>query len=73
MATIAIAGASGFIGRHLMASLQERHQLVALGRTQRADTANVSWRKTDLFSMGSTQNGLVGAEIAVYLVHSMLP
>jgi uncharacterized protein YbjT (DUF2867 family) len=72
---IAVAGASGFVGRVLVDALCKQHQVLALGRqTQTAETRpGVEWRKVDLFSAGSTVAALKGAEIAIYLVHSMMP
>lgn len=72
--TIVIAGASGFIGRHLIQSLKEKFNLICLSRSQRkSNEASVNWKASDLFSYSSVINALEGADIAIYLVHSMLP
>lgn len=74
--TIAVAGASGFVGRHLCRSLAEAgHRVVALSRSGRApvDHPAVEGRACDLFSLLDLERALAGAEQAVYLVHSMLP
>ncbi len=48
--------------------------MVALSRNSIRDLpANAEWRETDLFSLGSTERALEGVDVAVYLVHSMLP
>jgi uncharacterized protein YbjT (DUF2867 family) len=76
MAKIAIVGASGFVGTHLIEELVKvgQHQIYALGRSQpKIRSPQVEWRSTDLFSMQSTFKSLKGAEVAVYLVHSMMP
>jgi uncharacterized protein YbjT (DUF2867 family) len=74
MKTIAIAGASGFVGRALLEALAGKHQVIALGRQARSsERADIEWRKTDLFSASSTMAALKGAEVAIYLVHSMMP
>ncbi len=71
-----IAGASGFIGRSLSAQLSTHFRVVGLSRRPiepKADDGVAEWRQADLFSMGETEQGLQGADYAVYLVHSMLP
>lgn len=74
MATIAIAGASGFVGSHLIQRLLGKHTLVALGRSlPNGVPVGVEWRVTDLFSMQSTFEALRGVDVAIYLVHSMMP
>lgn len=75
---VAVAGASGFVGRRLLPRLAEKHAVVALGRsalrdgTVESDTG-VRWRRCDLFSLRQTEEALEGADLAVYLVHSMQP
>jgi uncharacterized protein YbjT (DUF2867 family) len=75
MGKIAIAGASGFVGRSLIESLRHTHQVVALGRELPVEKSlsNEEWRKVDLFSVTSTVEALRGADTAIYLVHSMVP
>ncbi len=80
MSRIAIAGATGFIGRHLIERLRSRqgtasHSILALTRSTRtsAPSEAVEWRAADLFSLPDTERALAGADIACYLVHSMLP
>jgi uncharacterized protein YbjT (DUF2867 family) len=73
---VAIAGASGFVGSHLIAALGEEFHVVALARGPRAPAdagARIEWRACDLFSSTSTHAALVGVDVAVYLVHSMMP
>ena len=73
MGKIAIAGATGFVGQHLLPKLaQQRCQLLARSEPKLISPLH-EWRKTDLFSVHSTTQALAGAEIAIYLVHSMLP
>ncbi|MDW0113603.1 NAD(P)H-binding protein [Sporosarcina saromensis] len=71
---IAIAGASGYIGRNLVKQLKGHAKVIALSRTDNHhnNTEDVEWRCCDLFSMKDAEKGLAGADIAVYLVHSML-
>jgi uncharacterized protein YbjT (DUF2867 family) len=75
MKKIAVAGASGFVGRALLDALSGNYQVLALGRGAPSieSRAGVEWRKVDLFSAGSTVAALKGAEVVIYLVHSMMP
>jgi len=66
---VAIAGASGFVGRALWKQLlEDGHEVVALSRR-----ARVGMRRCDLFSLPDTEAALEGVDVAVYLVHSMMP
>ena len=76
--TIAIAGASGFVGRALRDRLHEEFDLVALTRSQsRSDSTEqqdgVTWRQCDLFDPEAITGALEDVDILVYLVHSMSP
>jgi uncharacterized protein YbjT (DUF2867 family) len=73
MARIAIAGAAGFVGTNLIRALGGGHSIRALGRGAPAPRAGVEWKQTDLFSAGSAVEALDGIDVAVYLVHSMMP
>jgi uncharacterized protein YbjT (DUF2867 family) len=71
-----VAGASGFVGRALLRALAPDFEVVALGRgrpDEGAAAAPVSWRRCDLFSLRETEEALAGVDVAVYLVHSMMP
>jgi uncharacterized protein YbjT (DUF2867 family) len=80
---VAIAGASGFVGRALCRLLVPGHRVIELSRSPapradesppRADArSNRISRRCDLFSLLETERALAGADVAVYLVHSMLP
>jgi uncharacterized protein YbjT (DUF2867 family) len=70
--TVAIAGASGFVGSHLCRALRDDYRVVGLARRPREDVG-LQWRACDLFSATSTFAALQGADVAVYLVHSMMP
>lgn len=71
---IAVAGASGFVGRALLPGLSVRGDVVALTRVApAASTGPVTWRRCDLFSVRETELALEGADHAFYLVHSMMP
>lgn len=71
---VAIAGASGFVGRALTSALTGQHDIIALARQAPAESAaGVEWRASDLFNLRDAERALAGADVAVYLVHSMMP
>lgn len=76
---VAIAGASGYVGKALVAALVPDHRVIALSRggleseEPEAQGAGLCQRRCDLFSLRQLTYALRGADVAVYLVHSMLP
>lgn len=74
--TLALAGATGFVGLSLREALGDRYRLVGLTRSvtqaSRSDP-RTEWRRVDLFSRSDVERSLEGVDRAVYLVHSMLP
>jgi uncharacterized protein YbjT (DUF2867 family) len=70
---VGVAGASGFVGRNLLEALSADVRVRGLSRSERVSTAGVEWVSADLFSYQSTRAALEGVDVAVYLVHSMLP
>jgi nucleoside-diphosphate-sugar epimerase len=70
---IVIAGASGFIGKELIKVLKDQHEVIGISRYSKSDEENVKWVQCDLFSLIDIENTLANADVAVYLVHSMLP
>mgnify|MGYP001409318133 FL=1 len=71
---LAIAGASGFIGRWFIETYKNQYDVVALSRKQiKKENNHVEWRTVDLFSISSSINALKGVDYALYLVHSMQP
>ena len=74
MLRVTIAGGSGFIGRHLIQSIQDAFLVNALSRSIRTyDHSNVVFKQTDLFSLTSVTEALKETDVAIYLVHSMMP
>lgn len=78
MVKVVIAGASGFMGGLLLEHLRSDYSLIALGRSRPVTGEipglhGIEWRSCDLFSLLQTEKALKGAEIGIYLVHSMLP
>ena len=73
---IAVAGASGFVGRYLIEALIKRkYQVIALSRKKRTNENKpyLEWIQCDLFSRKDSQAALSGCDMAVYLTHSMIP
>lgn len=76
MKTVAIAGASGFIGQNLINQLLKDtdYNIIALSRSDKtSDIDRVSWKKCDLFSVLDIEKAIQGSDYLVYLVHSMQP
>ncbi len=74
MKNITIAGASGYIGRNLLRHIPESYSVKALSRKNKvSEHDHLTWAAVDLFSFQSTSNALINTDIAIYLVHSMLP
>jgi uncharacterized protein YbjT (DUF2867 family) len=71
--TVVIAGAAGFVGMPLVERLSEHFDVIALSRSARSSRAGVEWRTCDLLSGRDASAAVAGAELAIYLVHSMLP
>jgi uncharacterized protein YbjT (DUF2867 family) len=80
---VAITGATGFVGSALASRLESECAVIALGRrypkrdTEKPDdllsTPGIVRRRCDLFSVRQVRGALEGAQIAIYLVHSMSP
>jgi uncharacterized protein YbjT (DUF2867 family) len=71
-ATVAIAGATGFLGRALCRDLARDHRVLALSRGE-GPVEGAETRACDLFAQEQVEAALTGADAAIYLVHSMLP
>jgi len=70
--TVAVAGASGFVGRALLIHLLDSgHDVVALGRSVDTLPAEARAIAVDAGDETTTANALVGTDAAYYLVHSM--
>ncbi|MNJ96858.1 hypothetical protein D3C87_145920 [compost metagenome] len=70
---IVVAGASGFVGKALLQKIQSQHHVIGLSRSKAQTNEKIEWRSCDLFSLLDAEKGLEGADIAIYLVHSMKP
>ncbi|MBL92307.1 MAG: hypothetical protein CMH56_10930 [Myxococcales bacterium] len=73
-ATVAVAGASGFIGQALGPLLGNQNHLIGLSRSAKpAQNGYSEFRRADLFSMKDAESALENVDYAIYLVHSMMP
>lgn len=70
---VAVAGATGLIGKHLLSQLGDAHEWIALSRREKESTERVTWRSCNLFSLLDAEEGVRGADVGIYLVHSMMP
>ena len=73
--TIAIAGATGFIGKWLIDRYKNEFNITALSRNKvlNNNQGPVKWKQVDLYSISSTTEVLSEVDVAIYLVHSMMP
>ena len=71
--TVAIAGATGFIGSRLCELFPEQFNIIALTRKPKETHPLFTWRICDLYNLDSCLTALHGVDAAVYLVHSMMP
>jgi uncharacterized protein YbjT (DUF2867 family) len=67
---IAVAGATGFVGKALIRALLPEHDVIALTRTLPSAPSpdGESFRACDLFDLRDAERALAGADAAVYLV-----
>lgn len=72
---VAVTGASGYIGSHLLEQVTKQADVIALSRNgdDKQNSEHVTWRSCDFYSLGDAEKGLEGADYAIYLVHSMKP
>jgi len=76
---IAVAGATGFIGRALVHALKADYEVVGITRSRTLPPGDppgrpgLRWVTADLFSLLEVERALEGVDAAFYLVHSRLP
>lgn len=71
--SVVIAGASGFVGKALIDALASNHNVIGLSRNPMRDREGFEWRGCNLYSLLQAEEGVRGADVAIYLVHSMMP
>jgi len=70
---VAIAGATGYIGKWFMDRFKDQYHIVGLSRREVVHNPEpeIEWRQVELYSISSTTEALKGVDYAIYLVHSM--
>lgn len=61
------------MGQYLIEELKDSFNVRAISRGARKNEESVEWVQADLYSMLDCEHALRGCDIAIYLVHSMLP
>ena len=71
---ILVTGATGFVGGRLVRELSRQHEVVALRRRVTGEEQpGVTWRACDLYSLVQAEAAIRDVDVAIYLVHSMMP
>jgi uncharacterized protein YbjT (DUF2867 family) len=69
---VVVFGATGTVGRALLATLTEKHRLVAVSRRPPSERADgIEWVRADASDAESVRTVLAGADVVYYLVHSL--
>jgi uncharacterized protein YbjT (DUF2867 family) len=68
---VVVFGATGTIGRPLVAELARAHEVTAVSRREQPGEGTVTWAQADATDASSVARVLEGAEVAYYLVHSL--
>jgi uncharacterized protein YbjT (DUF2867 family) len=74
---IAILGAPGCVGRHLIQKILESPELYVIASYRKKQDSEgfshdrLEWRQIDLKDSSSTENFLHGADVLIYLIHSL--
>jgi uncharacterized protein YbjT (DUF2867 family) len=68
---VVVFGASGTIGRPLLAELARGHDVVAVSRREQGAREGVVWKTADATDRDSVAAVLGGCDVAYYLVHSL--
>ncbi|PHI19563.1 epimerase [Lewinellaceae bacterium SD302] len=73
--TLVIAGATGFVGSWFIENFHEKYRIIGLSRAvmEEDPRPNVEWRQVEMYSLSSMTDATIGADYALYLVHSMGP
>ena len=68
---IAVLGATGTVGRALVPLLAQEHDVLAVSRRRREESAGVRWARADATNGAAVARVLDGVEVVYYLVHSL--
>jgi uncharacterized protein YbjT (DUF2867 family) len=68
---VVVFGATGTIGRPLVAELARDHDVVAVSRRPRANDGRIRWVAADATNPDAVASTVAGAEVVYYLVHSL--
>ncbi len=68
---VVVFGATGTIGRPLLAALAKEHEVVGVSRHERDASDGVTWAVADATDPDSVARVLEGTQVAYYLVHSL--
>jgi uncharacterized protein YbjT (DUF2867 family) len=68
---VVLFGATGTIGRPLLTTLAEEHDVVGVSRQERDAGDGITWAVADATDADSVARVLEGAQVAYYLVHSL--
>jgi uncharacterized protein YbjT (DUF2867 family) len=68
---VVVFGATGTIGRPLVAELANEHEVTAVSRREQPEEHGVAWAQADATDADAVARALEGAEVAYYLVHSL--
>jgi uncharacterized protein YbjT (DUF2867 family) len=68
---IAVLGATGTIGRALVALLAKQHDVLAVSRRPQEATSGIRWAAADASDGAAVHKVLEGVDVAYYLVHSL--
>ncbi|HAP2020713.1 TPA: NAD(P)H-binding protein, partial [Escherichia coli] len=62
-------------GSHLMNKLKDNYEIIAISRNieNKSNEHNVTWKAADLFDLNEITEVMEDIDIAIYLVHSMMP
>ena len=68
---VVVFGATGTVGRPLVAKLAEEYEVTAVSRHEHPDEPGITWAQADATDAGSVARVLDGADAVYYLVHSL--
>ncbi|MEQ8352447.1 MAG: NAD(P)H-binding protein [Leptospiraceae bacterium] len=73
---VAVTGATGFVGRSFIQQFGKEFSLRGLGRSGTPPAwlpEGTQWKSADLYSLLDAEQALKNCDVAIYLIHSMVP